>query len=174
MSRLGICDLKDNNWGARINGAVEGKLWSLGVMVGKDPEGKTEVGMDVQIGGEQVALNQQDMFLLCGHLITALFFTTDIPAEMVPQQLAGNVQVASTWASMQAKGIVPLMLMNLVGKTIINGEEWKVDFNYKPNISSLGLVGLDGKKNVKWDGSFRPILELRDNSHAPQFAPAGA
>ena len=164
MSKQAVVDLKNTRWGAQIQSAKdeEDMPWRVAVAVSRDEQGVVEPSMTLDVAGKEVTLNVDQMADLCGHIITGLWFTLELPAEQVPGPLKGQLQPSTMWAALQARNIMPLILQRLTGQTVVAGKPFEVAFSYMPNVKALALVGANGDRKQTWDGSFRPILTLQE------------
>lgn len=113
-------------------------------------------------------MSQEDMMRFAKDLLLGLFLTTEIPAEMVPEQIRSSLRVSSHWVREQAQIILPMMMQKLLDIEVIDGKVFMIDLGYKPNILSSGLVDAQGKKQDKWLGSFRPVVVLNEVQNMPE------
>lgn len=113
-------------------------------------------------------MSQEDMMRFTKDLLLGLFLTTEIPAEQVPEAIRGSLRVSSHWVREQAQIVLPLMVQKILDLEVINGTVFTIDLGYRPNISSSGLVDVQGKKKDKWLGSFRPVVILNEVHNMPE------
>jgi len=132
-------------------------------------EGQTKVRVTVQ-HKEKVPqeLSEEDTRRLVKDLMIAMFLTTEIPAEAVPEQIRSSLRVSSLWVREQAQMVLPMMLQTLMDIEVVDGIPFHLDLGYRPNILSTGLVDLQGQKKDKWLGSFRPIIVLNEVQNLPE------
>lgn len=159
----GIVDLTlDPRWPVEMPELGAKKDWSMDWLAEKTDKG-TNVSMTIRHKDKELVLKNQDLLEVVANCLQVLFLTTDIPNDAVPEPLRGHLQPATMWAAVQAQNMLPFMISKMVSPMVTgDGRTWKVDWGYQPNISSSGLVGLDGSKPQTWDGSFRPVMRMTE------------
>jgi len=159
----GIVDLTlDPRWPVEMPELGAKKDWSMDWLAEKTDKG-TNVSMTIRHKDKELVVKNQDLFEMVANSLQVLFLATDIPNEAVPPQLQGHLQPAMLWATLQAQNMLPFMIAKMISPmTTGDGRTWRVDWGYEPNISSSGLVGLDGSKPQTWDGSFRPVMRMTE------------
>lgn len=160
--KMGIADVKHSPWQGALIDNDSDTPHEFKFKVGYNEEGEMYCETEVTVQGKSVTLGMPDMMALVKELVQCLFFTTVIPPSAVPEQFRGNLQVSQHWATLQAQNILPYMLASMMTPTMVGSTPFQVDFDYLPNLSSSNLVGIDGKKRTQWDGSFRPVLKMRE------------
>lgn len=169
----GIIDLNlDPIWAAEFT-PENAQNWTFEVKAEKTDKGtRTKMVVTHTKGGKEyeAEVNAEGLMQLTSLMLQAIFLSVPIPNEGIPPQLRGDIRIAGMWAQSQAQNFLPFMIQKIIGQLEADGKTWAVDPSYAPNIVSSNIIGLDGRKPETWDGSFRPVLRLRE-IRLPEYKP---